>query len=56
MFPAVVDEGTDTANRQSLPSKGFKQEAAVILPMAAVSELGSRQSPARHHLPDVTIP
>lgn len=57
MFPdAGVDEGADTADGQSLPSEGFEQEAAVVLPMAALSELGPGQSSTRHHLPDLAVP
>lgn len=51
-----VDEGADTADGQSLPSEGVEQEAAVVLPLAALSELGPGQSSARHHLPDLAVP
>lgn len=51
-----IDEGSDAAGGQSLPSEGFKQEATVVVPLAPVPELGPRQSPAGHHLPDCAVP
>lgn len=57
MFPVgVADEGADAADGQSLPSEGIEQEAAVILPLAALSELGPGKSPTCHHLPHLTVP
>ncbi len=57
MFPGgVADEGADAADGQSLPSEGVEQEAAVVLPLAALPELGPGKSSTRHHLPHLAIP
>lgn len=57
MFPGgVADEGSDKADGQSLPSEGVEQEAAVVLPLAALSKLGPGKSSTRHHLPHLTVP
>lgn len=57
MFPlGGADEGADTADGQSLPSEGVEQKATVVLPLEALSELGSGQSSTRHLLPHFTVP
>lgn len=56
-FPCgAADEVAVAAGRQSLPSEGVEQEAAVFLPLGALPELGPGESSARHHLPALAVP
>lgn len=55
VFPGV-DENADASDGQSLPSEGVEHEAAVVLSLAALSELGPGQSSTRHHLPHLAVP
>lgn len=51
-----LDEGAVAADGQSLPPEGVEQEAAVVLPLAALPELGPGQGSTCHHLPDLAVP
>lgn len=52
----AADEGADSADGQSLPPEGLEQEAAVVLPLAPLSQLGPGQSSTRHRLSDLAVP
>lgn len=51
-----ADEDALAALRQPLPSEGVGEEAAVVLPLATMSELGSGKRSTRHHLPPLAFP
>lgn len=53
---ACADEAAVTTGRQSLPTKGVEQEAAVILPLGALYELGRGKGSTCHHLPPLAVP
>lgn len=57
VFPGdVLDEDAVATVRQSLPSEGIWEKTAVVLPLAAMSELGSGKGSACHHVPPLTVP